>query len=105
MINNLESTSLCDIKYKIVFLGNMSVGKSSIIERFINGHFDEKRQVSFYFIQGTVGIDFLSKNLLYKGHMYRLLLWDTAGQEKFKSLIPAYLKDAHCAVLVFDITN
>ena len=46
-----------------------------------------------------------AKNLLYKGHMYRLLLWDTAGQEKFKSLIPAYLKDAHCAVLVFDITN
>lgn len=40
MINNLESTSICDIKYKIVFLGNMSVGKSSIIERFINGNFD-----------------------------------------------------------------
>lgn len=56
-------------------------------------------------IQDTVGIDFLSKNVQYKNHMYRLLLWDTAGQEKFRSLIPAYLRDADCAVLVYDITN
>jgi GTPase SAR1 family protein len=48
MIYNLESTSMCDIKYKIVFLGNMSVGKSSIIERFINGRFEEARQVSIF---------------------------------------------------------
>lgn len=65
----------------------------------------KKDRFSLLLFQGTVGIDFLSKNLLYNGHMYRLLLWDTAGQEKFKSLIPAYLKDAHCAVLVYDITN
>ena len=37
--------------------------------------------------------------------MYRLQLWDTAGQEKFRSLIPAYLRDAHCAVFVYDVTN
>lgn len=35
--------------------------------------------------------------------MYRLLLWDTAGQEKFRSLIPAYLRDASCAVFVYDV--
>jgi Ras-related protein Rab-6A len=97
MINNLESTSMCDIKYKIVFLGSMSVGKSSIIERFTYGNFDDNHQ-------DTVGIDFLSKNHHYNGHLYRLLLWDTAGQEKFRSLIPAYLRDAHCAVFVYDVT-
>lgn len=45
MIHSEEATSLCDIKYKIVFLGDMSVGKSSIIERFINGYFDDTHQV------------------------------------------------------------
>ena len=45
-MNNEEGTSLCDVKYKIVFLGDMSVGKSSIIERFIKGFFDDKIQVS-----------------------------------------------------------
>lgn len=73
MISAEEGTSLCDIKYKIVFLGDMSVGKTSIIERFIHGVFDEKSQ-------HTVGVDFLAKNLIYKQHMYRLQLWDTAGQ-------------------------
>jgi small GTP-binding protein len=37
--------------------------------------------------------------------MYRLQLWDTAGQEKYKSLVPAYLRDADCAVFVVDITK
>jgi Ras-related protein Rab-6A len=37
--------------------------------------------------------------------MFRLLLWDTAGQEKFRSLIPAYLRDAHCAVFVYDVSR
>lgn len=50
MIHYDEGTSFCDIKYKIVFLGDMSVGKSSIIERFINGYFDEKRQVDIRLI-------------------------------------------------------
>lgn len=47
----------------------------------------------------------MSKNIHYKQHMYRLLLWDTAGQEKFRSLVPAYLRDADCAVFVYDVTR
>ena len=47
----------------------------------------------------------MAKNVTYNDHLYRLQLWDTAGQEKFRSLIPAYLRDAHCAVMVFDIAN
>ena len=58
MINADEGTSLCDIKYKIVFLGDMSVGKTSIIERFIHDFFDDKSQ-------HTVGVDFLAKNITY----------------------------------------
>jgi small GTP-binding protein len=60
----------------------------------------------FYpYIQPTVGIDFLAKNITYKTKTFRLQLWDTAGQERFKSLIPSYLKDANCAIIVYDVTN
>lgn len=45
------------------------------------------------------------KNIHYQGAVYRLQLWDTAGQEKFKSLVPNYIRDAHCAVFVYDITR
>jgi small GTP-binding protein len=41
----------------------------------------------------------------YKGATYKLQLWDTAGQEKFKSLVPNYIRDAHCAVFVYDIAR
>ena len=53
----------------------------------------------------TVGIDFLAKNINSNGKVYRLQLWDTAGQQRFRSLIPNYLKDAHCALIVFDVTS
>ena len=45
------------------------------------------------------------KNIIYEGLVYKLQLWDTAGQEKFRSLIPTYIRDAHCAVFVFDVGN
>lgn len=56
-------------------------------------------------IQPTVGIDFHIKNVTRNGRHFRIQLWDTAGQERFRSLIPNYMKDAHCAVMVYDITN
>jgi GTPase SAR1 family protein len=53
--------------------------------------------LSFYLFQGTL-FDIVDKT-------YRLQLWDTAGQEKYKSLVPAYLRDANCAVFVFDFSR
>ena len=55
--------------------------------------------------QPTIGIDFLNRKVTYAGQNYRLQLWDTAGQEKYRSLVPAYLKDANCCLLVFDISR
>ena len=55
--------------------------------------------------QPTIGVDFVSKDIKFKGSSCRFQLWDTAGQEKFKSLVPTYLKDAVCCVLVFDISG
>ena len=53
-------------------------------------------------IQPTVGIDFLSRNITLNQRTFRLQLWDTAGQEKYKSLVPAYLRDANAAILVYE---
>ena len=92
------TTNSSKTKYKLAFLGNQSVGKSSIIEKYINNKFSEESNP-------TVGIDFLAKTVRYKSKAYRLQLWDTAGQERFKSLIPSYLKDAICAIIVYDVTS
>ena len=83
--------------YKIIFLGDQSVGKSSILNRFYQDKFEPD-------YQATIGLDFHSKNIEIQGTSIRLLLYDTAGQEKFKSLIPMYIRDANIILVVYDIT-
>ena len=84
--------------YKIVIIGDINVGKTSILSRFRYGSFESD-------YMPTLGIDFFSKNLFFEDKTIRLILWDTAGQERFRSLIPSYLKNADCIIIVFDITN
>ena len=64
-------------RYKLVFLGDQSVGKTSIITRFMYDTFDTT-------YQATIGIDFLSKTMYLDDRTVRLQLWDTAGQERFR---------------------
>ncbi|XP_002162274.3 ras-related protein Rab6 isoform X1 [Hydra vulgaris] len=85
-------------KFKLVFLGEQSVGKTSLITRFMYDSFD-----STY--QATIGIDFLSKTMYLEDRTVRLQIWDTAGQERFRSLIPSYIRDSSAAIVVYDITN
>ncbi|TFJ83823.1 hypothetical protein NSK_004925 [Nannochloropsis salina CCMP1776] len=85
-------------KYKLVFLGDQGVGKTSIITRFMYDTFEKN-------YQATIGIDFLSKTMYLEDRTVRLQLWDTAGQERFRSLIPSYIRDSSVAVVVYDITN
>lgn len=85
-------------KYKLVFLGDQDVGKTSIITRFMYDTFDTR-------YQATIGIDFLSKTMYLEDRTVRLQLWDTAGQERFRSLIPSYIRDSSVAVVTYDVTN
>ena len=85
-------------KYKLIFLGDQSVGKSCILNRFMNDTFTEE-------YQATIGLDFQSKNVQIDGQDIHLLLYDTAGQEKFRSLIPMYTRDANIILLVYDISS
>mmetsp|Transcript_29 Transcript_29/g.81 ORF Transcript_29/g.81 Transcript_29/m.81 type:complete len:223 (-) Transcript_29:167-835(-) len=85
-------------KYKIVIVGDMMVGKTAVIGRYVYGVFNDS-------YQSTIGIDFLAKSIKYEGRNVRLQLWDTAGQERFRSLIPSYLRDASAVIVMYDITS
>jgi Ras-related protein Rab-6A len=77
---------------------DQSVGKTSIISRFMYDKFDNS-------YQATIGIDFLSKTMYLEDRTVRLQLWDTAGQERFRSLIPSYIRDSSVAVIVYDVSS
>ncbi len=83
---------------KVVLLGNSGVGKSSILDRYVNEHFDKDSQL-------TLGISFLDKTFSYRGKAIKLQMWDTAGQEKYASLAKMYYRDANIAILVYDLTD
>ena len=95
---NNDWTFIQCTRYKIVFLGDIAVGKTSII-----GQFSENKYKEIY--DPSIGIDFNSKTLKFRGRYIKLQIWDTAGQEKYKSLIPSYVRGATIIFLVFDITN
>jgi Ras-related protein Rab-6A len=84
------------IKYKVVFLGDEAVGKTSILTRFTKDAFDRD-------YQPTVGSDLFSRTMLFKNIRMRLQLWDTAGQERFRS--PSHIEDVSVAVIVYDVSN
>jgi len=79
-------------------LQDQSVGKTSVISRFMYDKFDTS-------YSATIGIDFLSKTMYLDDRTVRLQLWDTAGQERFRSLIPSYVRDSSVAVVVYDVSS
>lgn len=86
------------LKLKLIVVGDQSTGKSCILNRFVNEIFEEN-------YQATIGLDFQSKNVTIHDQDVRLILYDTAGQEKFRSLIPMYIREAQIILLIYDIAN
>ena len=84
---------------KIVLIGESGVGKTSIISQFVNQVFQEDVETSS---SGTYN----SKTLIYDNNkVLKLEIWDTAGQEKYRSLASMFYKEASAAILVYDITR
>ncbi|PKI83029.1 Ypt52p [Malassezia vespertilionis] len=87
------------VSFKLVLLGESSVGKSSIALRFVKDQFDDFRE-------STIGAAFLTQTVRRdEDTTVKLEIWDTAGQERYKSLAPMYYRNAHCAIVVYDITE
>ena len=84
--------------FKLILIGNSGVGKSCILQRYMKHTFEETYKC-------TIGVDFLMKSLLIKDKTVKLQLWDTAGQEKYKSMVSSYYRGANVALIVFDLTS
>ena len=87
-----------DYLFKILLIGNSSVGKSSILLRFSDNIFNE----SFL---PTIGVDFKIKTFDIQGKTVKLQIWDTAGQERFKTITSSYYKGSNGIILTYDITD
>ena len=85
-------------RQKIILTGDVAVGKTAMINSLLGSKFNDEYEPS-------IGVDFFSKTLKFKGKQIKLQIWDSAGQEKFRSLIPNYIRGASLIYLVYDITN
>ena len=83
---------------KIMTLGNMKVGKTNFILKYTEDKFEESHI-------STIGLDFKIKKVQINNKHYQLLLFDTAGQERYKSIALNVIKDAHGILLMYDITD
>jgi small GTP-binding protein len=83
---------------KILVIGESAVGKSCLLLRYTENHFTET-------FMTTIGVDFKTKFLTIDGKSVKLQIWDTAGQEKFRSITKAYYRGAHGILVVFDISR
>ena len=93
-----EDDVIPDVTYKIIVIGEASVGKSCIMIRAVKDQYDEEYEV-------TIGAD--SSSLLTKvdGKIVELQIWDTAGTEKFRSMIRVFFTNCNGAFIVYDITR
>jgi Ras-related protein Rab-1A len=84
--------------FKTLIIGDSSVGKSNILLRFSDNVFHDT-------FLPTIGVDFKIKNVNVYDKQIKLNIWDTAGQDRFKTITQAYYKGANGIVVVFDITD
>uniref|UniRef100_M8BGC1 Ras-related protein ARA-4 n=1 Tax=Aegilops tauschii TaxID=37682 RepID=M8BGC1_AEGTA len=87
-----------DYLFKIVLLGDSSVGKSNLLARFARNEF-------FPNSKSTIGVEFQTQKLVIDGKEIKAQIWDTAGQERFRAVTSAYYRGAVGALLVYDITR
>jgi len=98
MASDTDSAVNKIFQYKLVLLGESSVGKSSLVLRFVKGQFLD-------FQESTIGAAFLTQTVCLNDTTVKFEIWDTAGQERYHSLAPMYYRGAQAAIVVFDITN
>lgn len=86
-------------KFKVVLLGDESSGKTSVIRRAVEDKFSKE-------YEATLGVDLFTKTISVPGKKdIRLQVWDTSGQERFKTSIPSYIRGCHVAIIAFQSTS
>ena len=97
-VNDSLDYSMESPRQKIIFVGDSGVGKTTMIKNLNEEPYQDLNESS-------IGIDFYSKKIKYKGIEIRLQIWDTAGQEKYRGLIPSYIRNAALIFLIYDISS
>ena len=83
---------------KVILLGESGVGKTSIIRRYINNEFSQ-------YSESTLGTTFLVKEIVKKNIIYRLIIWDTSGQEKYHSVTNLFINNSNIVILIYSIDS
>uniref|UniRef100_A0A914IBH1 Ras-related protein Rab-43 n=1 Tax=Globodera rostochiensis TaxID=31243 RepID=A0A914IBH1_GLORO len=86
-----------DYLFKVVLIGDMGIGKTCVVQRFKNGTYIEKQGT-------TIGVDFTMKTLMVEGKRIKLQIWDTGGQERFRTITQSYYRSANGIILCYDLT-
>lgn len=94
----MSSNNRKKILLKVIILGDSGVGKTSLMNRYVNDKYSSQ-------YKATIGADFLTKEVMIDDKSVTLQIWDTAGQERFQSLGVAFYRGSDCCVLVHDLTE
>lgn len=87
-----------DYLFKLVLIGDSSVGKSCLLLRFADDSFMES-------YISTIGVDFRFRTVKIEDKTVKLQIWDTAGQERFRTITSAYYRGADGIIMVYDVTR
>ena len=87
-----------DLVCKILIVGDTSVGKTNLLASYLNKKFNENINV-------TIGVEFSNETIKIDDKIIKIQYWDTAGEERYKSITCAYYRDALGAFVVYDITQ
>ena len=93
-----KSISYQDFLFKLIIIGDSAVGKSCLLQRLTTNEFNEDHEV-------TVGVEFGTLLVKLEQQVFKLQIWDTAGQESFKSITKIFYRGAHCIFFAYDITR
>jgi Ras-related protein Rab-2A len=84
--------------FRVLIVGDTGVGKSCFLLRFTENRFKDQHNV-------TIGVEFGAKTLSIEGHLVKLQIWDTAGQESFRSITRSFYRKADGVLLMYDVTD
>ena len=83
---------------KILFVGDSSVGKTSLLLKYVDGHFSDTHM-------STIGVEYKDKIININGREVNLQIWDTSGQERYQSITKNFYRNADGILFIFDLTN
>lgn len=97
-IKSFQAPLEYDLLFKILIIGDSGVGKSCLLLKFTDRYFNDS-------YISTIGVDFKIQTIQLDNKIIKLQIWDTAGQDRFKTITTSYYRGSHGIVIVYDITD